>query len=92
MLPFTWEYFLFPHTKGRTYIEGVLQQGGEEMASVWRRLHNKELRNFYYSPYIIRVIKSRSMRLAGHIAHMGRIEKCTRFDQKNRRENSTLYT
>jgi hypothetical protein len=35
-------------------------------------LHNKELRNLYNSPSIIRMIKSRRMRWAGHVARMGR--------------------
>jgi hypothetical protein len=37
----------------------------------WRKLHNKELRDLYSSPSIIRIIKSRRMRLAGHVARMG---------------------
>ena len=36
-----------------------------------RKLHNEELNNLYSSPNIIRVIKSRRMRLAGHAALMG---------------------
>jgi hypothetical protein len=36
----------------------------------WRKLHNKELHNLYYSPSIIRIIKSSMMRLAGHVAQM----------------------
>jgi hypothetical protein len=36
----------------------------------WRRLHNEELRNLYASPNIVRVINSRRMRLAGHVALM----------------------
>jgi hypothetical protein len=43
----------------------------EEMAGGWRRLHNEELHNLYASPRTIRVIKSRRMRWAGHIAHTG---------------------
>jgi hypothetical protein len=39
---------------------------------VWRKLHNEELRNSYSSPNIIRMIKSRRMRWAGHAARMGR--------------------
>jgi hypothetical protein len=35
------------------------------------KLHNKELRDLYSSPYIIRVIKSRRMRWTGHVARMG---------------------
>jgi hypothetical protein len=37
----------------------------------WRKLHNKELYNLYSSPSIIRIIKSRRMRWAGHVARMG---------------------
>jgi hypothetical protein len=37
----------------------------------WRRLRNEELNDLYSSPTIIRVIKSRRMRWAGHIARMG---------------------
>jgi hypothetical protein len=37
----------------------------------WRKLHNEELHNLYCSPSIIRMIKSRRMRLAGHVARMG---------------------
>jgi hypothetical protein len=37
----------------------------------WRRLHNKELYDLYSSPNMIRVIKSRRMRWAGHVACMG---------------------
>jgi hypothetical protein len=37
----------------------------------WRKLHNEELHNLYSSPSIIRIIKSRRMRWAGHKARMG---------------------
>jgi hypothetical protein len=37
----------------------------------WRKLHNEELHNLYSSPSIIRVIKSRTMRWAGHVARIG---------------------
>jgi hypothetical protein len=37
----------------------------------WRRLHNKELYALNSSPNIIRVTKSRRLRWAGHVAHMG---------------------
>jgi hypothetical protein len=37
----------------------------------WRRLHNEELPDLYSSPSIIRIIRSRRMRWAGHVARMG---------------------
>ena len=37
----------------------------------WRKLHNEELKGLYSSPNIVRVIKSRRMRWAGHVARMG---------------------
>jgi hypothetical protein len=43
----------------------------DEVRGEWRRLHNKELYALYSSPNIIRVIKSRRLRWAGHIAGMG---------------------
>jgi hypothetical protein len=37
----------------------------------WRKLHNEELNDQYSPPNIVRVIKSRRMGRAGHVAHMG---------------------
>jgi hypothetical protein len=37
----------------------------------WRKLHHNKLHSLYSSPNIVRVIKSRRMRLAGHVARMG---------------------
>jgi hypothetical protein len=43
----------------------------DEVTGGWRKLHNEELHNLYSSPSIIRMIKSRRMRWAGHVALMG---------------------
>ena len=47
----------------------------DEVTGEWRKLHN-ELNNLYFSPNIVRVIKSRRMRWAGHVARMGGGERC----------------
>jgi len=50
---------------------------GEEVAGHWRRLLNEELHNLHVSPTIIRVINSRRIRWAGHVAE--RDEKCIQY-------------
>ena len=50
----------------------------DEVTGEWRRLHNEELNDFYSSPNIVRVIKSRRMSWAGHVARMGEDSKVYR--------------
>jgi hypothetical protein len=45
----------------------------------WRKLHNDELHSLYSSPNIVRVIKSRRMRRAEHVARMGERKMHTVF-------------
>ena len=42
----------------------------DEVTAEWRKLHNEGLNDLYSSPSIVRVIKSRRMRWAGHVARM----------------------
>jgi hypothetical protein len=53
-----------------TILRKIFAPKREEDES-WRKLHNDELHSFYTSPNIVRVIKSRRMRWAGHVALMG---------------------
>jgi hypothetical protein len=45
----------------------------DEMIGGWRKLHNEELHGLYSSLSIVRVIKARRMRWAGHVARMGEV-------------------
>jgi len=44
----------------------------DEVTGEWRKLHNEELSDLYYLPNFVRVVKSRRMRWAGHVARRGR--------------------
>jgi hypothetical protein len=45
----------------------------DEVTGGWRKLHNEELHKLYSSSSIIRIIKSRRVTFAGHVARMGKI-------------------
>ena len=45
----------------------------DEVTGEWRKLRNEELRDLYFLPNIVRVVKSRRMRWAGHVARMGEV-------------------
>jgi hypothetical protein len=61
------------HSKEATQIKDVREQvAGSKKAEVtgrWRRLHNEDVHNLYSSPNIIRIIKSRRMRLGKREMH-----------------------
>ena len=62
----------------------------DEVTEDWRKLRNEELNDLYCSPNTIRVIKSRRMRWAGHVARMGREEVYTEFWWGNLKERERL--
>jgi hypothetical protein len=51
----------------------------DEVTEEWRQLHNEEPRDFYSSPSIIRLMKSKRMRWAGHVARMGEKRNANRL-------------
>jgi hypothetical protein len=71
----TWSLTVREEHKLRVFENRVLRRifgpKGDGVTGGWRKLHNEELHNLYSSPSIIRIIKSRRMRWAGHVAGMG---------------------
>jgi hypothetical protein len=71
----TWSLTLREEHRLRVFENRVLRRifgpKRDEVTGDWRKLHNGELHNLYTSPDIIRQIKSRRMRWAGHVARMG---------------------
>ena len=51
-------------------LRRIFEPNREGVTGEWRKLHNEELNSLYSSPSIVRVIKSRRMRLAVHVARM----------------------
>jgi len=56
---------------GNMVLRRIFGPRRDEVTGEWRRLHNEELNDLYSSPNIVRAIKSRRMRWAGHVARMG---------------------
>jgi hypothetical protein len=56
-------------------LRRIFGPNGDEVTGDWRKLHNEELHNLYSSADIVRQVKSRRMRRAGHVARMGEERK-----------------
>jgi hypothetical protein len=70
----TWSLTLKEEQRLRVLENLVLRRitgSKREEAGLWTKLYNDELHRLYSSPNIVRVIKSRRMRWAGHVARMG---------------------
>jgi hypothetical protein len=70
---FAFTFFLLnklPEIRNRV-LRGIFGPKRDEVMGEWRKSHNKELHDLYSSPSIIRIIKSRMMRWAGHVARIG---------------------
>ena len=76
----TWSLTLQEERKLRVFENMVLGRifgpRRDEVKGEWRRFHNQELNDLYCSPNIVRVIKWRRMRWAGHVARMGEERGC----------------
>jgi hypothetical protein len=79
----TWSLTLRDEHRLRAFENRVLRRifrsKRDEVTGEWRKVHSEELHNLYSSPDIIRQIKSRHMRWAGHVAHMGEERKLFKF-------------
>jgi hypothetical protein len=91
-----WSLILREEHRLRVFENRVLRKifgpKRDEVAGEWRRLHREEFYDLYSSPNITWVIKSRRMRLAGHVAHMGTGEVHTGFWWGDLRERAHLKT
>jgi hypothetical protein len=56
----------------KTVLRGIFGPKRDEVTGEWRKLYNEEFNDLYSSPSIIRIMKARRMRWAGHVARMGR--------------------
>jgi hypothetical protein len=70
----TWSLTLREEQRLRVFENRVLRRmfgpKRDEVTGDWRKLHNEELHNLYFSPSILRVIKSRRMTWAGRVVRI----------------------
>jgi len=71
----TWSLTLRKERRLRVFENGVLRgifgPKRDEVTREWRKLHNEELYDLYYTPNMVRVIKSGRIRWVGHVVQMG---------------------
>ena len=91
-----WSLTLQEERKLRVFENMVLRRifgpRRDEVTGEWRRLHNVELNDLFSSPNMMRVIKSRRMRWAGHVARMGEERGCIGSWWGKRRKEPTGKT
>jgi len=75
---------------GKRMLRGIFGTRRDEVTGEWGKLLNEELNDLYSSSNIVQVIKSRRMRLAGHVVCMGGGEAYTGFWWGNLRERDHL--
>jgi len=70
----SWSMILADEHKLRVFENKVLRKiyrkKRDEMTGEWRRLHNEELHGLYDLPNVVKIMKSRRLRWAGHVARM----------------------
>ena len=75
----TWSLTLREEHRLRVFqnrvLRGIFWPKKDEVTSEWKKLHNEELNDLYFSPNIFRVIKSRRMLWAGHVVRNGGEER-----------------
>ena len=76
----TWSLTMREEHRLRVFENRVLRRvfgpKRDEVTGKWRKLRNEELNDLYFLPSIVRVVKSRRMRWAGHVARLGGVERC----------------
>jgi len=77
--------YIYSTNTGTEYFKHGISRR-DEVTGEWRRLRTEELNYLYSSPNIVRVIKSRRMRWAGHVGRMGEERGCIGSWWGNRRE------
>jgi hypothetical protein len=68
----------------KSVLRRIFGSKKDEVTGDWMKLHNEELRNLYSSPNRIRMMKSRRMKWAGHVARTGEKRNAYRTTRKTR--------